>query len=270
MLPESIRTSGKITAGASFDNPPTIYVDVADASKALGIAPELATAVGELLGITVEWQNTQWPGQLPGLDSGTLDVIWGQATQTEEREREIIDMVPFMQYNLGFLVEAGNPEGITDWASACGMKVGVSLGSSFVTTMNEASAKYCEPAGKPAMKPTEFQGSEETALRAGSIDATLDAFPVLAKMAEADPDDLAAVEMPEAESFEFYSGMAGVGVSKAQPGLSRALAGAFQELAANGEYQKILKRHDSGDNQPADDMLAVNPLTGTPAGETVK
>lgn len=270
MLPERIRSSGVVNVAGSFDNPPGLYADIASADRPLGVAPDLSKAIGEILGVEFQWRNTQWPGQLPGLDAGTFDAVWGQISVTAQREREVLDIIPWAEHTLAFLVQTGNPSGISDWATACGHSVGVSLGSIFVKTLTDASAKYCAAAGKPAIEIREFQGNEEPAVRSGQIDAVIDSSSVLTRMAENLPDVFEAVVMPEDQSKEFYPGLGGIGIKKENAGLATAMAAALKILHENGTWTIIGERNKSVREIPGIELVKVNALTGTPAGEVVK
>ncbi|GGA70823.1 hypothetical protein GCM10011490_21830 [Pseudoclavibacter endophyticus] len=267
MLPEHIRAAGVISVAGAFDNPPNLYADTTDTTKANGIAPDLAEAMGELLGVEFQWVNTQWPGQLPGLDAGTYDLIWGQASVTEEREREIIDLIPYTQTVLGWLVPAGNPLDLSGWESACGKRIGITVGAIFAEILADASEDYCTSQGQPAIEVSEFQGSEHTAILSNNIDAGIDSYPVLSGTANEHPDDFTAVQMPEDESFEYYSGLAGIGISKQNPELANALAEAMLVLYENGSLESIYAEYDAVDQIPDTELIGVNPLTQTPAGE---
>jgi ABC-type amino acid transport substrate-binding protein len=58
----------------------------------------------------------------------------------------------------------------------------------------------------------------------------------------------------------------GIAVSKAQPGLSKALAGAMRQIAASGEYRAIMRKWDSADSMLPTADMKVNYYTGIPAG----
>lgn len=266
MLPDDVKTAGAIIATGSFDNPPGLYADVNDPSKAVGIAPSLGNAVGEVLGVKVEWRNTQWPGQLPGVDGGTFDVAWGQVSVTEQRERELYDLIPWSAQILGFLVPESNPEGIVDWTTACGHSVAVTLGSIFVQTMNNASDVYCTPAGLERITVLEYQGDEVTAVRSGQADATIDNFVALDHLA-ANMGGFEAVQLPEEQSREFYSGLAGIAVKKDNVALTQALIEALRIIHENGTWQAIVEANDAVSNLPSLDLIKANVLSGTPMGE---
>ncbi|MBE2278437.1 MAG: transporter substrate-binding domain-containing protein [Rhodobacteraceae bacterium] len=253
-----------IVVAGNFDNPPGLFADMNDPWKPLGVAPELSAAMGEILGVEFEWRNTQWPGQLPGLDAGTFDLAWGQITVTEQREREILDVIPWAVHSLGLLVPEGNPEGITNWSSACGHSVAVAPGSIFVNILHSASDAHCVSAGLQPIIVREYQGDEVTSIRSGQAEAALDSHTVLHRMAEG-MGQFGAVELPYEETRE-YSGMAGIAMKKEDVGLANALVGALRVLHENGTWMQIANGHDAQVDVPALDQVAINVLSGTPAG----
>lgn len=261
-LPQSIIDAGKITITASFDNPPVIYASEADASKPAGVAYDLSVALTGLFGVEPDWQNTQWPGQLPGLDAGTFDVAWGQATVTAEREESLYDMIPFYLAPLSVLVPKGNPNGITSFASMCGVTVGGSVGAIQEYYVGLANDAFCDDGNK--IKYVSYSTSEEVALASGAIDAIIDTYPVNVGAAKA-MGGVEAVKLSDADKFD--SGLAGIVFTKTNPALANAFATGLQKLWDEGVYQQILNDNGVPDAILERDQLVVNYLTGTPAGE---
>ncbi|MCY4151823.1 MAG: transporter substrate-binding domain-containing protein [Aestuariivita sp.] len=267
LVPQVFKDAGVIYAAGAFDNPPSIFADLNDPNKAKGIAPELGEAISPIIGVPIEFRNTQWPGQLPGLDAGTFGLVWGQLSVTAERERNVLDLIPWYQSSLALMVPGGNPKNISDWASMCGTSVGVAIGSIYIKVIENASAVYCTPDGKPAITTSEFQGSEVPALQAGQVDSVMDTVTVMAQMA-ASINGIDSVALPPEQSFEFFPGLAGIGISKEHPGLSMAIAGALEILYENGTWQAIADANGAGGDIPTPQLIKVNALTDTPAGET--
>ncbi|MCZ2811985.1 transporter substrate-binding domain-containing protein [Modestobacter sp. VKM Ac-2979] len=261
-LPEEIVSQGSLVIAGSFDNPPVIYASAANATQPDGIAADLAAEIGERLGLDVEWRNTPFPGQLPGIDSGAFDIVWGQATQTEEREAELYDMIPFYAAPLSVLVEEGNPSGVTSFATMCGATIGGSVGSIFERYVQLANEQFCAD-----KTPIEYQGytkGEEVALHSGAIDAVIDTFPVNSDAATR-LDGVEAIKLPDAGAID--SGLAGIVFSKTEPGLSTTVAQVLQQLHEDGTYQQIFEDEGVSTAILDADQLMVNYLTGTPAGE---
>lgn len=268
LVPQAILDAGIIRAGGNFDNPPVIAADLTGGGHPEGLAPEILAEAAKILGLETEWSNIAFPGQLPGLESGNFDVVMGQISDTMEREKEILDLVPYVQWPLSLLVPAGNPQNLTDFESLCGHIAAVDVGSVFVRIMTAASEKYCVSQGQPQIVVQEFNGTDETAIRSGNADFAPGKAGVNEGLAAADPDSFESVDLPEDQGFEFDQGILAIGVSKSNPGLSEALAGALAILLDNGRYEEILEEHTDAGGFPRV-PIRVNPLTDTPAGEKV-
>lgn len=263
-LPERIRSAGQIAIGGAFDNPPVLFASASDATKPAGVAYDLSQAIGKVLGVEATWANTQWAGQLPGLDGGKLDIVWGQATVTKEREESLYDMIPFYRAPLAVLVKEGNPKDMTSFESMCGQTIGGSVGAVQERYVGLANEKYCAPQGKKAIAYSSYAQGEETALNSGAIDGVIDTYPVLVG-ATKKLEGMEAVLLSDAAEFD--SGFAGIVFSKKNPELSETVAAALQKLHEAGIYQDILAAHDVPDAELDAKELTVNLLTGTPAGE---
>lgn len=263
MLPERILESNTIVIGGTFDNPPVLYADETDGSKPAGTAYDMSVELGKLFGVEMDWRNTQWAGQLPGLDSGALDVAWGQATVTAEREKSLYDMIPHYLAPLAVLVQEGNPSGITSFETMCGATIGGAIGAIQEYYVGLANDEFCTPNGKPLIEYKSFTQAEEVALASGAIDGVIDTWPVLVDAAKT-LSGVEAVKLSDADHFD--TGLSGIVFSKDEPKLSTAFAAALQHMWDEGTYQQILADHDVPDATLERDQLVVNYLTGTPAG----
>ncbi len=242
-----------------------IGVDPADTTKPVGLAPDLVEAMAPLLGVEAEWQNMQWPAQLPGVQSGAVDALFGQVTITEERELSIVDLVPFFKTLLGVLVPEGNPAGLTQLADACGLTIGVPVGSIQTDTINAVSEAACAPNGLDPIVPAEYQGASAaiSALLAGTIDGWLDDRDSINEAADSGAGSFAVVDVPESEYPPNYRGIA---VSKDQPEVAIALAEALKTLIADGTYAEVVAKYGVEHSAITVDEVIINPMTGTEVG----
>lgn len=267
-LPDRIKQSGKITFGALWETPPIIGVDASDTTTPVGITPDLAAAMGAVLGVDPVWKNLQWPAQLPGLESGNVDALFGQVSDGKERE-QVIDLVGFYRSPIALLVQGGNPHGIRSLADACGRKIGVPSGSDQEAAVRGNSKQECVSKGKPPITAVGYPGAQGAviAVKGGTVDAWMDAATSARDIAKRSNGAFESVTLPDAEVDPYMERTVGIAVSKSQPELSNALAGALQALAGSGEYERIMKAWDSADAaMPASD-IKVNAVTGLPAGE---
>jgi len=263
LLPESIQDSGVVSFGALWETPPVIGVDVADPTTPVGIAPDLVALMAPILGVEVEWTNLQWPAQLPGVQAGTVDALFGQVTVTAEREQSIVDLVPFQKTQEGLLLPADNPEGIEKIADMCGMTIAVPVGSNQSAAVKSISDAEC--AADP-VEMAEYQGATSAvqALRAGTVDAWFDTVGSLAEIVDADPDVFSSIVLPESEMPTAFGGIA---ISKSNPGLSEAMAGALKLLIEDGSYDAVYGEYGVAPMAITGDEVVINPITGTEPGE---
>jgi ABC-type amino acid transport substrate-binding protein len=268
MLPEKIKSSGKITFGALWETPPIIGVENGDTSTPVGITPDLAAAITKVLGVKAEWKNMQWPAQLPGLQSGNVDALFGQVSDGKDRE-EVIDLVGFYQSPMGLLVGGGNPKHIKTMAETCGLKIGIPAGSQQDRIVKGNSEKFCTSQGKPAIKAAGYPGAQGAivGVKAGNVAAWMDATASVRDIAKKSNGAFDSVQLPDDQIDPYMERIVGIAVSKQNPGLSNALAGAMQKLAADGQYKEIMEKWGAGDSLVPTDKIKVNVYTGTPAGE---
>ena len=267
LLPASIKSSGTLSFGALFQTPPAIAADPNDASKPVGIAPDISQEFGKLLGLKVVWKNLQWPAQIPGVESGSVDALFGQISDTAVREQTVLDIVPWSYDSWSIVVAAGNPKKITTLANACGDTIGVPIGST-QSEMVAAAAKNCTKSGKPAIVTRGYTDANGalTALRSGNIDGWINDTASQKDAVAAAPSSFTSVELPKSDWSAFDSGVGGIAVAKSNTGLSEALMGALKEMIANGTYQQILDKWKSSSLALPDNLAKVNPLSGTPVG----
>jgi ABC-type amino acid transport substrate-binding protein len=263
MLPQSIQDSGVISFGALWETPPVIGVDASDATTPIGIAPDLVAELGPILGVETEWSNLQWPAQLPGVQAGTVDALFGQVTITAEREKSIVDLVPFQKSQEGLLLPADNPDEIEKLADACGKTIAVPVGSNQAKAVQAISDSEC--ADDP-IQMAEYPGASAAvqAVRAGTVDAWFDTVASLKSIVDADSATFTSIILPESEMPTEFGGIA---VAKANPGLSEAIAGALKVLMENGDYEAVYEKYDVAPMMITTEDLVINPKTGTAPGE---
>jgi ABC-type amino acid transport substrate-binding protein len=266
-LPASIKQAGLITFGALWETPPIVSVDLANPGMPKGIAPSLAAGMGEVLGVRIKWLNLAWPAQLPGLQAGNVDVLFGQISDTAEREQSIVDLIPFQKRGYGLLTAAGNPRKLAKLTDLCGVTVGIPIGSNTGTIIKNVSSAECVGAGKPAIDYREFNGATAMvqALRADSIEASFDAAPSIATIAASDPAAYSFVALPSDHMDTEYSAIA---VAKDNTQLTVALAEALKKLISDGSYAAAyVGLVGMSESALTPEQIIINPITKTPVGK---
>lgn len=171
MLPASIKSSGVVNTGTAAGYPPWELI-APDGQTVIGVDPDLAAAVGKILGVKFKFVNAAFSTLIPAVQSGRYDVIWSDAGDQPARE-QVVDLIDYVINNSAFLENANGPR-IKTFGDVCGKKIAIQSGTTEVGFL-AATATACQQAGKPAPQVSTF-GDEQTAVLAvssGRADATV-------------------------------------------------------------------------------------------------
>ena len=241
LVPESIRSTGKLTigVGAAGSGFPPLAFTATDNKTLIGNEPDLAVAIAGILGLAPDLQNTSWENLFVGLDSGKYNVGASNITVTELRKQKY-DFVTYRLDNLAFEVRKDSDLTVTGPKDIAGKKVSVSSG----TNQEKILVEWSKEAEKQGLKPVDikyYQNNQAVylALGSGQIDAHFG------------PNPSSAYHVSVAGQTKIvgtYSG-AGAGLqgkialtTKKDNGLIKALAAALDQLIASGDYATILDR----------------------------
>ena len=166
LLPDAVRDAGVIKAGGPVTVPPAVYL-AEDAVTRTGYMTDLANAVGELLGVEIEYAEQPFPSLIPGLQSGAIDMTFTVSDKIDRQE--VLDFVDYLADGLRILVPAGNPNGFDSLESLCGNTVAVLSGSIAVGVVTEANAACAD---KMEIKEFPSAADAQLAVRSGQADAT--------------------------------------------------------------------------------------------------
>jgi polar amino acid transport system substrate-binding protein len=253
-LPDRITKAGVITVANPLSNPPYAFKDTS--GKLQGVAPDLAAALGPLLGVRFKFVDTPFPGLIPGLQANKFDMVWGSVTDTKAREA-LLDFVDYEQDGGILLVAKGNPKKITDIASLCGDSASGLAGAAQLTLLSDQSAK-CTAAGNKQITVKTFQDipSAELALRSGQVDS------VIVGLGAGLYQVRTAPSFYQSTGPVYQSAMLGAGFLKADGQLSAAVQAGIKELVANGTYTKIMDKYGLTQAALKADQITLNGATG--------
>jgi polar amino acid transport system substrate-binding protein len=234
-LPDDVKQTGTIQIGSSIDYPPFEYYEEGD--KLAGFEVELSQELEKQLGVTFTWNNASFDTLLPALTTKRYDVIFGAVNDTAERE-ESFDIVSYLQSSQGFVVQAGNPTGITKVEDLCGKPIAAVRGGVQPQYL-EAQSKVCVESGNKAIDVLTFDGNaaEQLAVKQGKAAAMLENYPTAAHFASESEGELEVVEGLQVEKRFF-----GMVFSKKDSELRDALAKAWQAIIDDGSYTAVLEK----------------------------
>ncbi|MGD9425224.1 ABC transporter substrate-binding protein [Pantoea sp. NSTU24] len=235
LLPADILKRGYIVAGTNPNTPPTTFYKE-DNKTLAGREIDIMNAVGERLGIAVQWRDTGgFDNIIPGLKTGRYDVALSNINATPARLKQI-DFVGYYSASLLGIISRKDA-GVTPFKSlndVCGKEVGAGSGTTQVTRLEEAS-KACETAGKPPIRVAIFpdRPAGVQAVVSGRVPFFLGPYEGLLWQTK--------VIKPLTMSGEITVSDAPVSVAfpKASP-LEPAVQAALNSLIKDGSYLKIL------------------------------
>jgi polar amino acid transport system substrate-binding protein len=234
MVPAAVSSDGRLVYGTDASYPPNEFTDT-DGTTIIGMDVDLGTAVAQKLGLTPEFQNSQFSGIIPGIEGARYELGISSFTINDERIKTV-DMVSYFSAGTSLAVASGNPEGITP-DNLCGRAVGVQAGTVQVDDVS-ARSQACTAAGQPAIQATELQQQTDVtlALTSKRIVAMLADSPVISYAVTTTNGVVEAVGEP------WDTAPYGIVLAKNQGQFAQAVQGALHALMADGTYKAILQK----------------------------
>jgi polar amino acid transport system substrate-binding protein len=237
-VPQSVSADGKIVFGTDASYPPNEFT-----------GPD-GTAVAQKLGLTAEFQNSAFPGIIPGIQGGKYELGMSSFSINPER-LQTVDMVSYFSAGTAVGVKSGNPDNINP-DDLCGKAVGVQAGTVQVDDIAARNSK-CTAEGKPAIQVTELQAQTDVtlALTANRIVAMLADTPIVDYAVKTTEGAVESVGQP------YDSAPYGIVLNKGQTDFAQAVQGAVQSMMEDGTYLTILDKY--GVSNGAIPSAEVNP-----------
>lgn len=95
-----------------------------------GFNVDLAAALGEQMGATLDVTAAQWSGLLPGMQAGTYDFLVAPTTVTDERSENMLFSEGYLNTDFQFVVKAG-AESVETLEGFKGKVIAVNKGSAY-------------------------------------------------------------------------------------------------------------------------------------------
>ena len=248
-LPPSVLKTGVIRVGTDASYPPMSSF-APDGRTIIGMEPDLGSEIGRVLGVRVEFVNTEFTELLSDVAGGKLDLGMSAMTDTPERARTV-DFVNYFSAGTSIVVQHGNPAGISDLQDLCGHVVAVEAGTIQVDLLTRTQANCADD----LMTVQEYETNSDALLqlRTGRAVAVLNDLPVAVFLAT-DPRTRAHYQL--ASNTQYEPGPYGILVGQRQLGLRDAIQGALEALIHSGVYDDVLTRWGTRDG--AIDRISIN------------
>ena len=232
LVPADVKTDGKILVGQDQSYPPNEFQDN---GKAAGFDVDLGTAIGQVLGVPLEFQNASFDGIIPGLGAKKYEMGMSSFSINADRLQSV-DMISYYSAGTSLAVLKGNPDGLKV-DDLCGKKIAVQKGTTQVEDLDKKTAA-CTGAGKPAIEVTQLQAQTDVnlALTAKRVQGELADSPVIDYAVKQTNGQLESVGAP------YDTVPYGVVLPKSSGDYGKAVQGAIQKLIDSGAYKKILDK----------------------------
>lgn len=237
-LPEKIRQAGEIKIGTEALYPPFESFGP-DNKTIVGLDPDIANALGQVLGVKVTMTHTAFDGLLTALDGGRFDMVVAAITDTKERQAKY-DFVDYFKTGQAIVVKKGNPAGIKGVEDLCGKSVSVLVAS----TQEKLLAKFnTEQCAADKIKVTALPNDKDALLQVqtGRADANFTQDAVGRYNAKTVGG---GNRFEVANSEPMLPTPVGAVFQKENTQLRDAVQAALKEIIANGTYDQILAKHD--------------------------
>jgi polar amino acid transport system substrate-binding protein len=249
LVPEAVADDGVIVVATDASYAPNEFF-AEDNTTLIGMDIDLGTALGEVLGLEIRFENAPFDSIIPGLESGKYELGMSSFTINPER-LQVVDMVSYFVAGTAWAVPTDNPGDVSP-DGACGKKVAVQKATVQVDDVT-ARSEECLAVGEPEITIDQYtlQTDATTALVAGKDDAMLADSPVVAYAVKQTGGQLEVV----GDSYD--DAPYGIAVPKDDPDYARAIQGALQALMDGDRYLQILD--EWGVAAGAVDTAEINP-----------
>lgn len=234
LLPAEIRSRGSMQLVTDPTYAPIDFTD--NTGKIVGLEPDMALAVGNKMGITIDITKGDFNGILAGIQSKRYDASWAAFSITPERTA-VVDMVSFMKSGTSVMVTKGTEGDYAEALDLCGKTVAAQTGTTQALLVLPDFEKQCTDAGKDAITPLLLpqQDSANQAVASNRAQAMLADNALTAYYSQVQPDTFAQID-----SILVAPSLNGVAMAKGDGRLARAFQAAIQSLIDDGTYGRIM------------------------------
>jgi polar amino acid transport system substrate-binding protein len=217
-----------------------------DQGNPIGSDVDIATEIGNRLGLKAKFQNTVFTVIIAALTGGKCDIIVSAQNINAERLKQV-DMIPFFKAGQSFVAAKGNPKGIKAKDDICGKIVAVQNGTTELDYLQGSEGSdyagaglsdACVKGGKAAITIKQFDKDNDAllALQSGIADIYFADSPAAGYYVAQHPEQF------ELTGLTLDVALEGISVAKTNTDLRDAVKTALLSMISDGKYAEILKK----------------------------
>ncbi|WP_320172605.1 ABC transporter substrate-binding protein [Maridesulfovibrio sp.] len=242
MLPDSIKSSGKIVIGINGIFAPMEYQDP-ESGKLVGIDVEIADAIAKELGVKVQYDDQQFDQLINSINTKRVDMVISGMSDSAVR-RKTLDFIDYFNSGTQCFVPKALAGQIKSLEDLSGKTLAVSASTDYLTTMQRWSKENLVAKGKAGINimAVDSAGSARMQMVQGRAQASA-----------LSPEALGWVNIQQNNAYVavgplLESNPYGIAFSKDNTQLRDAVFAALEKVFADGTYMSILKKWgaDSG------------------------
>lgn len=203
-----------------------------DGQKLVGFDVELARAVGDELGVKVDFQLISWSNKEIELKGKTIDLIWNGLTITDERKAEMEIGTPYMNNKQVAVIRKADK-------------------GKYTSLDNIASAKFSFEEGSAGEDVAKEKGYAKTVALGAQVDALVDVKAGASDIAILDSvlanfycnSDKSFSDLTIIKDLEFTVEQYGIAARKGDVGTIDKINTALYTLQTSGELNKIAEKY---------------------------
>lgn len=227
-----IEEKGEMIIGITYFEPMN-YKD--KNGELTGFETEFAQAVCQKTGVKATFQKIDWESKEVELNSKTIDCIWNGLTITDDRKENMDISIPYMENKQVMVTKAENADKYTSADALKGATIVAEKKSA-----GEAVAKKDEFFTQATYVSVDSQAKALLEVKSGTADVAIIDY-VMSIGTITNGTDYADLKVIEGQSFaeEQY----GIAIRKESPETLQKINDAIQELANEGELEKIASKY---------------------------
>jgi len=224
---------GKLLVGSEIGYPPFEMFDE-DGTTIIGLDAELGTAIGDILGMEVEFIDTGFDGILGGLKAKKYDIVMSAVTITADRAKEVDFSNPYIE-NWQAIAVKKDGQAITSIKDLEGKKLAYQEGTTskeYISVFIDKGELTCEQSEFPKI----LNCFDD--LRLDRVDAVL-CDSVVAERYVADEPDTFVISWNQKDEQGEEPELFGIAVRKGNTELLDKINDALQQLEDNGTLDSL-------------------------------
>jgi len=249
-LPASVKSAKVLKIGIDLNYAPVDFKD--GGGKPDGLDPDIAKAIGEVLGVRVEFVDTPFDKLVQNLQAKQTDLVMSAMTDNRQRRDGTddngtqvnpgVDFVDYFIAGTSIVVGKGNPQSIGSIDDLCGRTIALQRGTT-QAAIAQRQTGACEKVKKAlTIKLTDSDSDALALVASGKAVADLNDFPVAAYVAQQGQNGAQF----QVAGTQLQASPYGIAVGKDAGQLRDAVAKSLDRIIRNGEYEKILAKWGVG------------------------